>query len=477
MIYTIKTLSQQGKSQRAIARELGISRRTVAKYLEKIEVEGVKEPKINKVKKLDSHEQLITELFEGGLTAKLIWQKLQSEYQIQISYITVARFVKDLKHYQEAFVPVHTLPGEEAQVDYGYLGKFIKDGKTVKVWGFSMILSYSRYAYYEVVTSQSVPSFINSHIHAFEYFGGVPGRVKIDNLKAGVITPDFYQPTIQDQYAQFLTHYSSAPVTARVRRPQDKGKVEAGIKYLKNNFIKSLSHNDFEKLKQDLRQWNNERCNKRIHGTTKKVPLNVFQEKERKTLIDLPSLRYELYKIFKRKVNAYGHISFDNNYYSVPYSLIGKELIVKSDDKTIKIYEGSDQVALHAIPTNTKGEFITVESHKPDYKQYKNKQYYLDNAISIGQQAHILSQKIIEEYPTSYSRIINGIVALASKYGKKTVNQACKRAYSYQAYSYTTVKNICEKGLQDLPIEELAVKEADGFKQDLALYDQLIFNN
>jgi hypothetical protein len=250
-------------------------------------------------------------------------------------------------------------------VDYGYLGKFIKDGKLIKVWGFSMVLSYSRYAYYEVVTNQSVPSFISSHINAFEYFTGVPARVKIDNLKAGVITPDFYQPTIQHQYAEFLSYYNSAPVTARVRRPQDKGKVEAGIKYLKNNFIKSLKHNDFQKLREEIKDWNARICNTRTHGTTKKIPLQVFNEKEKKTLSHLPSQRYELYNISNRKVNAYGHISFENNYYSLPYQLIGKQVIVKSDEKTIKIFDGLQQVAIHPIAKQVKGEFITTDSHKP----------------------------------------------------------------------------------------------------------------
>jgi transposase len=103
-----------------------------------------------------------------------------------------------------------------------------------------MVLSHSRYTYFQLVTTQKLSSFIECHYKAFEYFGGVPKTVKLDNLKAGVITPDFYEPLLQEQYAGFLAHYRSAPIACKVRRPEEKGKVESAIKYVKNNFLKTL---------------------------------------------------------------------------------------------------------------------------------------------------------------------------------------------------------------------------------------------
>jgi len=480
MIYTIKTLFEKGKSQRAIARELGISRKTIKKVIENIQKEGVKEPVLEKIKKLDEFNHVIKRKLEKGLTAKIIWQQLSSEYKADVSYPTVSRYVKGLKQ-SEVFVPLHSLPGEEAQVDYGYLGRFMKDGKLVKVWGFSMILSYSRYAYYEVVTDQTVKSFITSHIHAFEYFGGVSQTVKIDNLKAGVLKPDFYEPTIQHQYAEFLYHYGSAPITARVRRPQDKGKVEAGIKYLQNNFLKTINHNDFYQLINDLKQWNENICNRRIHGTTKRVPYEMFIENEKASLLPLPGSRYEIYQISQRKVNQYGHITFEHNYYSVPYEYTGQKLIVKSNGNILKIYKDQKQVALHSIDTD-KGNFITCEGHKPPYKQYKSKEYYLEKASMVGNETHLFCQQVIKKKPYEYQRMINGILSLAGKYDHDTVNKACQRALQYHAISYITVKNICEKGLyNNLPdgsqvnTENLSVTNADGYKQDLSIYDNLSF--
>ena len=118
----------------------------------------------------------------------------------------------------------------------------------VKVWVFSMVLSHSHHSYSEVVLDQSVSTFIRCHIHAFEFFGGVPATVKIDNLKAGVITPSFFEPVIQHQYATFLEHYGSSPITVRIGCDQDKGKIESSIKYIKNNFLKRIDHRDYYRL-------------------------------------------------------------------------------------------------------------------------------------------------------------------------------------------------------------------------------------
>jgi len=370
------------------------------------------------------------------------------------------------------FVPLHSLPAEEAQVDFGYLGRFSKDGKLVKVWCFAMVLSYSRYAYYEIVTDQSVKSFINSHIHAFEFFGGVTRTIKIDNLKSGVLHPDFYEPTIQVQYAEFLYYYGSSPITARVRRPQDKGKVEAGVKYVKSNFLKTINHNDYYQLIEDLKYWNENICNKRIHGTTKRIPHEVFIDIEKNDLLNLPDMRYQIYHISERKVNQYGHIVFEHNYYSVPYQYVGEKLIIKSNDNVLKIYKGQQQVAMHTIDKG-KGNFITGENHKPPFKKYKDKDYYIEKASFIGPHALLFCQQVIEKKPYEYQRMINGILSLATKYSYDIVNKACYRALQFNAISYLTVKNICEKNLYDKTCENLSVNNAYGFKQDLSLYDKL----
>ncbi len=120
------------------------------------------------------------------------------------------------------------------------------------------------------------------------FFGGVPLSVKIDNLKAGVVQADFYDPIIQQQYAQFLAHYQCQPITARVRRPQDKGKVESAVKYVKINFLKGQTATGFTDLQQQLSHWMLQVCNQRVHGTTRRVPAHVMAQTEQGSLQPLP---------------------------------------------------------------------------------------------------------------------------------------------------------------------------------------------
>lgn len=475
MKYTVKTLLSKGQSQRTISKELGISRKTVKKYYEEFQKgDIVTISKIEKEKILNPFYDDIEAWVSQGLTGVLIRENLIKNKGINVSYPTISRFIKQFKT-PEVYIPLIAKPSEEAQVDFGYIGRFYKDGRLVKVWCFSMVLSHSRYSYHKIVTNQSVSTFIDCHIESFEYFGGVPLTVKIDNLKAGVITPNFYEPTIQRQYAEFLKYYGSAPITARIRRGQDKGKVEAGVKYVKNNFLKRIEHKCFYQLEKDLLNWTNNICNKRLHGTTKKIPYDVFYEKERICLIPLSNKRYEILKIEQRKVNNYGHISFKDNFYSVPYNYIGKTLTIKSTDSLIKIYDDINEVAIHGV-CSKKGEFISREEHKPPEKKRKTEQEYSLRAVNSGDNTYKIFNILKEKKPFCWHRIMQGIFSLQNKYSVEIVDSACKRAIEYNAISFTSVQNICKNNLYNKPIESLAILKNNGFAHDLKQYDNL-FNN
>lgn len=475
MKFTVKTLLERGYSQRAISKELAISRRVVKKYFDEIKRGTIKTPQIIKSKKLDNYKQDIEDWLSLGLTGVLIKEKLETKKNLKISYASVSRFLKQFK-LPEVYIPLIAKPGEEAQVDFGYLGIFIKDNKPVKVWCFSIVLSHSRYSYHTLVTNQSVSTFINCHIEAFEFFGGVPETIKLDNLKAGVITPDFYEPTIQRQYAEFLEYYNSAPITARIRRGQDKGKVESGVKYVKNNFLKRIEHNDFYQLHKDLLDWTNNICNTRLHGTTKKIPAKVFNDIEKQTLKDLPLLRYEIYKIEHRKVNNYGHISHKNNFYSVPYKYIGKTLIIKISNTLLRVYDDVLEIALHSI-CSKEGEFITKQEHLPPEKQKRTQQEYIQRSIAYGNKTNEFLEALIIKKPYEWQRIIKGIFKLENQYDIHVINLACKRALEYNVLTLSCIKNICKNNLHEQVSESLAVNNLGGFSHELKKYDDLFNNN
>lgn len=471
MKYTVKTLFDKGYSQRAIAKHLSIARKTVKKYIAEFTNGDILTPNIQKSKKLDPFIGDIKEWISQGLTGALIHERIIKEKHMPVSYASVSRFLTQFK-YSEVYVPLLAKPAEEAQVDFGYLGRFYKGKKLVKVWCFSMVLSHSRYSYHMLVTDQTVSTFINCHIASFEYFGGVPQTVKIDNLKAGVITPDFYEPTIQRQYADFLTYYNSAPITARIRRGQDKGKVEAGVKYVKNNFLKRIEHKDYYQLEKDILDWTNHTCNPRLHGTTKKIPLDIFNSTEKKELQALPNKRYEIFKIEHRKVNHYGHISFKNNFYSVPYQAIGKILIIKSTPTILKIYQDNQELAVHQV-CNGDGEFISNSQHRPPEKYIKTEQDSIQKAIDFGTNTFDFLQQLKLDKPYQWQRIMQGVFHLQHDFSIEIVDKACRRALQYKAISYSSIKNICKNNLYDKPIESLAVNINNGYAHQLKQYDKL----
>lgn len=403
----------------------------------------------------------------------LVHQKLISIHGVKISYSAVARYIEALKD-NEAYVPLECRPGEEAQVDFGYLGVFNRAGNRVKVWVFSMVLSYSRYAYFKIVTSQKVSDFIECHIRAFEYLGGVPRIIKLDNLRAGVTTPDHYEPVFQDQYAAFLAYYGAVTIACRVRYPQQKGKVEASIKYVKNNFLRGHAGRDFDELVAALRDWNDNTCNLRIHGTTRKVPVQMFQQAEKSALLPLPTLRYTVMEVIMRKVSRLSHVSYQYNYYSVPSQYVGKTARLESNGTLLRIYHKDTRIATHAIPAES-GTYISMEEHRPENKRLVKKEEYVHRMASIGPYACEFLDRLQQQSPYHWQSMTKGILSLLKNYSADTVNKACRRALRYRSHTYLSIKKICESGLYDYmePVEERNEYTVE-YGHDLSMYDRIV---
>lgn len=472
---TVKTLLSNGISRRKIAEQLGIHRRVI-KRIERGLASGSSRECYLREKKLAGFEQQVKDFLSSDLTAELIHQKLVKEHSLSVSYATVSRFVRQLKASPESFVPMHSAAGEEAQVDFGYLGVFERsDGTKVKVWVFCMVLSHSRLGYFEAVTDQSVETFIRCHIRAFEAFCGAPKMVRLDNLKAGVTVPDFYEPIIQEQYASFLAHYGSAALPCRVRTPEHKGKVESGVKYVKNNFLRGLVHRDFNRLSADLYTWTNTIANRRTHGTTKRVPLEVWQQTERDALLPLPALRYEFYHVEERKVTRFGHVIFQNNYYSVPYHLVGQILRLYSNGALLRISHNGQEVALHRALNDDKGRYITQDAHLPPHKQQHGPEHYAQRVEQeIGPEALELMRLMQQNYVGHWKEKVRGLLSLCRLHPPERVREACRRALDHGLCSFRSVRDICAIiEHSPPPIQFSAPPGAGGLAHDLSIYDQL----
>ena len=239
MYAKVKTLWGKTKNKSEIARLTGYGLKTVAKAVKNIE-KGIEVPKKKpKTTVIDNFKQTILKLIEKDLSAVRIHEELARD-GFSGSYSTVKKvYPRDKKKGEYICKNSHRTRRRSERSDFGYIGITKDDaGKNRKTWVFNMRLSYSRLGYYEKEYDQKVETFIVAHIHAFEFFGGVPKYVRIDNLKSAILEANFYEPVYQQVYKDFAAYYTFDPLPCRIARPNDKGKAESGTKFVKSNFFK-----------------------------------------------------------------------------------------------------------------------------------------------------------------------------------------------------------------------------------------------
>lgn len=479
---TIQTLFKKGYNKTQISRILEIDRKTVRTVLKKIEKDGtIKKKQYPSI--LDNYKEYINIQVSKELTATRIFQDLQREYDFKGSYDTVKKYISKIKKKTpKAYMVLKTLPGEEAQVDFGYVGTIKVNNRHKKAWIFVMTLSYSRYMYVQIVFDQSVKTFIECHKNAFKYFNGIPKTVKIDNLKAGILEADFYEPTVQKNYASFAAHYDFWAQPCRVRTPTDKGKVESNVHYVKDNCFKGRDFIDIEEAKEFLKYWLKDIANIRKHGTTKKIPSEVFNNIEKNKLTPLPNEDYILSKSTTCLVNTNCHICYDGNYYSVPYAYIGQQVEVIEINSLLKIFFKEKEIALHNLSQGEKGKHITKTEHYPHSKNISTKDILSrqrKEMKKIGENALLFFDNFVKEsYIKKYDyRSISGILSLRKKYENIIIDKACERANAYNTYSYKIIKKICSKGIIDLPVrhnESYTNTETTYATRSISEYNNLI---
>jgi transposase len=456
----IITLYKKGTPKAQIARSVGVDRKTVQRVIKRYE--SGKEVKVNKPHSSfwDEYRDTIETALAKDLSIVRIYQDLSNSSEITVGYTSLRDYVKKaFPERKDAYMVLHAEPGEEAQIDYGYIGTIVVEGKRRKAWVFVMTLSHSRYMYAEISFSQSVESFIKSHINAFRYFNGVPRLAKVDNLKAAIVEADFYEPLTQRTYAEFASHYGFLPFPCQVSKPVQKGKVERGIGYVKDNCFKSREFISIEDAKCFLSNWLETIANVRTHGSTRKVPRKVFDEVEKKSLLPLPGIDF----IFSKSKEAVGnfdcHVSYGSNYYSIPHAYVGQTLKVIEVNNILKVYHKDKEVALHIVRHDTKGAHYTDKNHYPKGKGISSTELlssYKTKMGEIGEGAVEFCSRYEGTVKENmfYHRSLAGIISLRRKYPDVVIDQACRRACYYGNISYRAVKNICERGYESLPLPD-----------------------
>jgi transposase len=455
---TIVTLHKKGHNKTHIARELGVDRKTVRKVITSYEAGKEVIGKKPHPSFWDNYYEIIQSGLSKKLTLVRIYQDFKATGDITASYSSLRDFVK--KKFPErktAYMVLEAEPGEEAQVDYGYIGTIPVGGKRKKVWVFVMTLSYSRYMYAEIAFNQSVQSFIRAHVNAFRYFYGVPRLVKIDNLKAGIVEVDFYEQLTQRTYAEFANHYGFLPFPCQVKVARQKGKVERGVGYVKDNCFKAREFVDQDDAHAFLKDWLVTIANPRSHGTTKKPPVKVFNEVEKNALIALPDNDFIFSKSEEVTAHFDCHISYGCNYYSIPHAYIGLTLKAIEVNNLLKVYCQDKEIALHTVHHDTKGVHYTDKNHYPKGKNITSAELlssYTAKMMEIGIGAIEFCNRYDEVFKENarFHRSLAGILSLRKKYPDTVIDQACRRACYYGNITYRAVKKICESGFEFLPL-------------------------
>jgi hypothetical protein len=379
----------------------------------------------------------------------------------------------------EVFSRLRFRPGEEAQIDFGDVGRVLEDGRLRKVYLFAMTLCYSRYTYFELVLDQTVPTFLGCIRRGFEYFCGVPERLKLDNLRSGVLIDRLGERCYQDDFFRFCRHYGTVPDAARIRRPTDKARVERNIGYAKTSFFNGRDLAGLEETRKDLAAWREEVANVRIHGTTRRRPSELF-EIEREHLKPLPAEAYEVCHLGRYRVRKDCHIHVHGNFYSVPHAYVGRRVLVRLSERKVAIFSDEEQLAEHERAEG-KGQDVTDPSHYPPTKRLSNQEIRRRRVMAIRaagpHAARFLS--LVKQGRSVFGDQLIRLAGLVASHGEEEVEAACRRALFFGAtQSSVTVERILARGLQRQPLPDdpggAARNEDRDFGRPLSEYGALL---
>jgi transposase len=411
---------------------------------------GVQAPK--QVSTVEPYRASIQEWRKQGIEMTAIWLRLQENYGYQGGYSSVRRFVHRLEPIEpEAFIRVHSEPGEDLQVDFGTVGQLYDPGtkRLRTAYVFVATLGYSRHQYAELVFDQKTVTWIALHKRAFEYFGGVPKRVIPDNLKAAVLQVLVHDPILGDAYRRMALHYGFLISPTLPHTPRHKGKVESGVHYVKRNFFAGQEFMDIQVANEHLRNWILNTAGVRKHGTTSESPLRLFHETEKACLRPLPTQPFQLMDIHLVKVHPDCHVVISGSFYSVPFRYVGQELAAHVSENFVELYKGLDLVSSHPHSTHP-GQWQTrLEDYPPAKAAYliHTPEYCKKLGARIGPSTLGVVEQLLADRPLDRLRSVQAILRLAESVGAQGLEDACARAAYFGDVRYRQIKLILNAAL------------------------------
>jgi transposase len=496
-----------GRSQVQINEALNIDRKTIRKYLAPALAEGLEpvpesfdeelwrarigrwfpelvDPAARALtwSLIAAHHQWIDDQLKVPVTVATIAQRLRDDHGVEVSESTVRRYIATTFTEQrldgKVTVPRGAVePGSEAQIDYGRLGMWWDpdSGRRVAVWVFAMILSCSRALFVQPVLRMDQTSWNASHVAAFEFFGGVPARLVCDNLKTGVTRPDLYDPQINRAYGELATFFGTLIDPARARKPKDKPRIERPMPYIRDSFFAGRDFGSLTRMQAEALRWATEVYGVHKHrGLDGQTPASVFAAVERSALMPLPPRPFESVGYTIGRVAPDCHVKSGKALYSVPWRLIGQQLIVRTAGDVVQIFHDDTVVATHVL--HLSGRSTNFE-HYPPHKvahTLRSVTWCRTQAEQIGPGAVAIVAELSEVNAIHRLRAIQGIIRLRDIYGDARLDAACARALAVGDPNYRTVKGILVAGTehgddppQHVPTPPAMLRGPDAFGTDL----------
>jgi transposase len=414
------------------------------------------------------------ELIQQGLSrdrnAMAIWQDLVSDHGFPHGYQSVKRFIHKLRGSDspQAVGIIQTAAGEEAQVDYGS-GPMVRDpqsGKYRRTRLFVLTLGYSRKSVRLLLFRSSSRVWAELHERAFRRLGGCPRLVVLDNLREGVIVADIYDPTLNPLFRDVLAHYGVVALPCRIKDPDRKGKVEAGVGHAKKTPLKGMRFESLVEAQAYLDRWEERWADTRIHGTTKRQVAAMFSE-EKPSLLPLPVEPFRYYQYGERVVHLDGCVEVEAAYYGLPPGWIGRSVKVQWDALHVRIlHPGTNQLLREHIRQKRGGYRIKNEDY-PKKMPFSTAQL-LHRAGRAGTQIGVPCVAIYQRQGEAGIRRMLGILSLAKKYGAAAVEDACAAALEIGVPEYRFVRRYLERGPQ------LTLRQVDPLIRELTEYRDFI---
>ena len=470
-------------SDRKIARSCGIARSTVAEYLRRAEAAGLSWPLPTGLDEAALEQKLFPvsqalpsqrrpvpvwaainrELKRKSVTLFLLWQEYKECYPEGYQYSQFCHRYREWQSKLDIVMRQEHRAGEKLFVDYAGQTVPIVDratGEERQAQIFVAVLGASNYTYVEATWTQGLPDWIASHMRCFRYLNGCPEILVPDNLRSGVSKAHRYDPDLNKTYQDMSVHYNVAIVPTRSGKPRDKAKVESGVLLAERWVLARLRNHQFFSL-AELNAHIRTLLEDLNHSPFKKLPgsrRSHFEEVDRPALQPLPGEPYIYAEWVKVRVAPNIHVEVERHYYSVPYTLVKRQLDARLTHNTVEVFYKGTRVASHRRNYH-KGGYTTLRAHMP-----KSHQEYLDwtpqRFVRWAEKTGLATATVIEQilasrpFPQQGYNACYGVMRLGKSYGDDRLEAACARALALGTASYRSIESILKKGLDRRPLPE-----------------------